>query len=50
MREGNVVVRSVTGARFRIGLIMFEEVLDMGAHHGGFRPGGWKWNRGGREW
>lgn len=33
-----------------IGLTMFEEVLDMGAHHGGFKPGGWRWHRGGRDW
>ena len=32
-----------------IGLLMFEAVMDMGLQDG-FRPQGWKWNRGGREW
>jgi hypothetical protein len=32
-----------------IGLIMFEEVMVSGLRDG-FRPKGWKWNRGGREW
>ncbi len=32
-----------------IGLIMLEEVMDLGLK-AGFRPRGWKWNRGGRVW